>query len=398
MGDRSAEVRDDFVQFERGAMKIYLDYNATAPVRPEVRDAMTPILFGAPAEGSFGNASSVHWAGQRARKELEAARGSIARRMNRKASEIIFTSGGTEADNLALFGVMLHGSVKAKRLIVSAVEHPAVMSAAARLEELGVGVVRVPVDRGGVLDLDALDRALAEPAALVSVMAVNNETGVVSPVEEVIARAHARGARVHVDAVQAAGRIELPLDADLISLSGHKLGAPKGIGVLAARESLPLVSEIVGGPQERGHRAGTEPVALAVGMATALELAMDQREAEAARLSALVRRIDGCLRSLPGVELVGAPHRVANTTTAIFRGVEGDALLMALDLAGVAASSGSACSSGSLSPSHVLLAMGYGGAEALASVRFSLGWATTDSDIDRLLSVLPGVLEGVRSV
>jgi cysteine desulfurase len=378
-------------------VSVYLDYNATAPIRPEVRDAMLPILFGAPEEGRFGNASSIHWAGQRARKDLEAARSRIAQLLSRKPSEVVFTSGGTEADNLALFGVMMHGAVRAKRLVISAVEHPAVLAAAERCSELGIDVECVPVDREGRLDLDALDRALAKPTALVSVMAVNNETGVVSPIAEVIARAHARGARVHVDAVQAAGRIPLPLDADLISLSGHKLGAPKGIGLLAFRDDVPMLPEIVGGPQERGRRAGTEPVAQAVGMAKALELALERMESERARLSPWIAKIDDCLGKLSGIRIVGrSAERAFNTTTAVFAGVEGDSLLQALDLAGVAASSGSACSSGSLEPSHVLKALGYDDAEALSAVRFSLGWATREAEIERLLAVLPDALDQVR--
>jgi cysteine desulfurase len=361
---------------------IYLDYNASAPVRPEVRDAM--------AEVSFGNASSVHWAGQRARKELEAARTAIARRVARKPSEVIFTSGGTEADNLALLGV------RGDRVLISSVEHPAVLTAADRLRARGVEVELVPVDSEGRLDLFALDRALEKPTVLVSVMAVNNETGVISPIAEVIARSHARGARVHVDAVQAAGRIPLPLEADLIAMSGHKLGGPKGIGVLLVRDDLPLDSLITGGPQERGHRAGTEPVAGAVGMAKALEIALDRMDAERDRLAGLVARVDAGLGALPGARIVGrSAERVANTTTAVFEGVEGESLLQALDLAGIAASSGSACSSGSLEPSHVLKAMGYSDAEALSAVRFSLGWASGASDVDRLLSVLPEALKQV---
>ncbi len=378
--------------------RVYLDYNATAPVRPEVRDAMMPLLFADPAQGRFGNASSVHWAGQSARKELESARTQLSVLLNRKPSEIIFTSGGTESDNLAILGTVLHGSVTAKRLVISAVEHPAVLAAAQRAEELGIDVERVAVDSEGRLDLAALDRALEKPTTLVSVMAVNNETGVISPIAEVIARSHARGARVHVDAVQAAGRIALPLDADLISISGHKLGAPKGIGVLAFRDTMPLLEQIVGGPQERGRRAGTEPVAHAVGMAVALSLAIDRMNAENARLSPLVARIDACLTGLAGARVVGrSAERAANTTTAVFAGVEGESLLQLLDLAGIAASSGSACSSGSLEPSHVLTAMGFGAAEALAAVRFSLGWATTETDIERLVSLLPGALNQARS-
>lgn len=377
---------------------IYVDYNATTPVRPEVREAMVPLLFGGPEAGAFGNASSVHWAGQRARKQLESARTRVAEMLGRKPSEILFTRGGTEADNLALFGALRHRSVRRRRLITSAVEHPAVLAAATRLEEEGVEVVRVPVDREGLLDLELLDRALQEEAALVSVMAVNNETGVISPIDAVAARTKARGVLLHVDAVQAAGRTRIPIEADLITLSGHKLGGPKGVGVLAIREDIPLRPEIVGGPQERGKRAGTEDVAGAVGMAEALARALADEAVERLRLGRMIERLDQGLAALPGVQIVGrrAP-RVANTTCALFAGVEGEAVLQGLDLAGVAASSGSACSSGSLEPSHVLKAMGYWDAEALSAVRISLGWATAVEDVDRVLTVLPEVLHQVRS-
>jgi cysteine desulfurase len=378
--------------------RVYLDYNATAPVRPEVRDAMLPILFGDPEEGSFGNASSIHWAGQLARKHLEAARAKVAAILHRKPSEIGFTSGGTEADNLAILGPLLHPKIDRPRLIVSAVEHPAVLAAVDRAERCGAAVARIGVDRSGRLDLDALERALDAPATLVSVMAVNNETGVVHPIASVLALARARGVPVHVDAVQAAGRIPLPLDADIVTLSGHKLGAPKGIGVIARRESIPFEARLVGGPQERGLRAGTEPVASCVGFAEALSIATAEEAREAARLRPMIARIEALLDSLGGVEIVGRPSpRSPNTTTAVFSGVEGDALLQALDLDGVAASSGSACSSGSLEPSHVLAAMGFTEAEALGAVRFSLGWASKEADIGRLEAVLPAVLRRARA-
>jgi cysteine desulfurase len=375
--------------------RIYFDYNATAPVRAEVRRAIEPILFGDFLEGEFGNPSSIHWAGQKARKTLEAARTAVAKRLSRKPSEIIFTSGGSEADNLALFGVA------PRRLIISAVEHPAVIAAAARLEESGVETDRIGVDGEGRLDLDALDRALAgekKGPVLVSIMAVNNETGIIFPIDEVIRRAHARGAWVHVDAVQATGRVPLPLEADLYSLSGHKIGAPKGVGVLVKKEHVPLRPSIVGGPQERGHRAGTENVALAAAFALAFELALDCADAEQKRLLALRAKIDRAIESIPGARVLGRnTPRVANTTTAVFSGVDGDAILQALDLEGVAASSGSACSSGSLEPSHVLLAMGIPAEEALAAVRFSMGFLTSEAEVDRLVEVLPRVVDAVRN-
>jgi cysteine desulfurase len=279
--------------------RAYLDYNATAPIRPEVRRAVEPILFGETEAGDFGNPSSIHWAGQAARKRLEAARISVARAFGRKPSEVIFTSGGSEADNLALLGTAR------SRVAISAVEHPAVMEASRRLEQLGTSVERIPVDGSGSLDLDALDRALRAGLDLVSVMAANNETGILSPIGEVIRRAHGAGALVHVDAVQAVGRIPLPDDADLLTLSGHKLGGLKGTGALIAREHVPIEPSILGGPQERGRRAGTESVAGAVALSTALEIALAERPDQMARLAALRDRIDAALEAIPKTLILG---------------------------------------------------------------------------------------------
>jgi len=330
----------------------------------------------------FGNASSIHWAGREAKKHLEKARNSIAARTGRRPSEVIFTSGGSEADNLALT------AARNGRIIVSRIEHPAVLRPAANAE-------LIDVSPDGVIDLASLDRALETPAALVSVMAVNNETGVIQPIAEVIARAHARGALVHVDAVQAAGRIPLPLDADLISLSGHKLGAPKGVGALLGRTRVHLQPLIVGGAQERGMRAGTEPVAHAVALAAALDRALDHDDT--ARLRALQARLEAGLTAIEGVTIVGAKSpRVANTTLAAFTGIEAETLLHALDLEGIAASSGSACSSGSVEPSPVLLAMGMSRAQALSAVRFSTGWASTEADVDAVIAVLPRLVARAR--
>jgi cysteine desulfurase len=373
---------------------LYLDYNATAPLRPEVRRAIEPLLFG---DMSFGNASSIHWAGREAKKHLEAARKKVAELTARSPSQVIFTSGGSEADNLAIFGVT--AEAKERRMIISSVEHPAVLEAAARLSRSGIEVVRIPCDAEGRLDLAALDLELSFPTALVSIMAVNNETGVIHPIDEVVKRVrHAGSAVIHVDAVQAAGRVPLPIDADLITLSGHKLGAPKGVGALLTKPRVKLSPHVVGGPQERGLRAGTEPVALAAGFAAALEIAIENQPIESERLAKIRDRIDDGLRSFDDVRILGggAP-RVSNTTTALFAGVEAETLLHALDLEGVAASSGSACSSGSLEPSHVLLAMGIAPKDALSAVRFSLGWASEPSEAERLLEILPRVLDRARN-
>lgn len=377
--------------------RIYLDYNATTPVRPEVRDAVSPILFGDVTAGAWGNASSVHWAGQAARKALESARASVAARFGRKPSEVLFTSGGSEADNLALFGVFDHPRFAGGHLVISAVEHPAVRAAASRLEARGIEVVTVGVDGEGRLDLAALERA-AEGAAVVSVMALNNETGIVLPTDDVVRIAHAAGALVHVDAVQAAGKIALPVEADLIALSAHKLGGLKGVGALITRESIPLLPGIVGGPQERGKRAGTEHVAAAVSLATALELAETTREAEMTRLAGLRDRLEAAVGSIEGARILGAQAvRAANTSTVVFEDVDGEAILQGLDLEGIATSSGSACSSGSLEPSHVLVAMGIPARVALSSVRFSLGFFTTADEIEAVAAALPEIVMRART-
>ena len=377
--------------------RIYLDYNATSPVRPEVRAAVEPILFGDPGEGRFGNASSVHWAGQSARRQLESARAQVASRLGRSPSEIVFTSGGTEADNLALNGVL--SRAERPRLVLSAVEHPAVAACADRWRARGAEVVRVPVTPDGALDLDALDAALDPSPTLVSVMAVNNETGFVHDIAAVAERVHAAGARLHVDAVQAAGRLPLqPLaeQADLLVVSGHKLGGLPGAGVLALRADLPLTESMVGGPQERGRRAGTESVAAAVGLSAALERAEAERAEESARLGRLRDRLEGHLADLPGVRVLRGAPRVAPVVTALFEAVDGEVLLQALDLEGVAVSSGSACSSGSLEPSPVLLALGIGAELARSAVRFSLGRGTTEAEIDAVTALLPPLLARAR--
>lgn len=378
--------------------RIYLDYNATRPVRPEVRHAIEPILFASLEDGGFGNASSVHWAGQQARVHLEAARSRLAKQLLRRPSELVFTSGGTEADNLALDGV-LGGSPGRKRLIVSAVEHPAVMAAAMRWRDRGAEVELVSVQPDGALDLDALARALDPGADLVSLMAVNNETGFCFDLEAAAPMVKAAGARLHVDAVQAAGR--LPLEAiarlaDLLVLSAHKLGGPPGVGLLAVRESIRFDPALVGGPQERGRRAGTESVAAAVGLATAVELAEAEHEAENARLAPLRSELENALDELPGARVLRGAPRVAPVCCAVFEGVDGEVMLQALDLEGIAVSSGSACSSGSLEPSPVLLALGLDPALAQSAVRFSLGSATTEAEIQRVVALLPALLERAR--
>ena len=390
----------------RPSERVYLDYNATSPLRTEVRAEIEPILFGSLEQGAFGNPSSVHWAGQAARQLLEAARNRVARVLSRRPSDIIFTSGGTEADNLALSGFFESRDVRThpqRKLILSSVEHPAVEASAQYWAHHGVEIEKIPVSASGQLDLQAFDEAIhkcrgCEAATLVSVMAVNNETGIIHDLDEVRTRTQAANLRLHVDAVQAAGRLPAATwDADLVVLSGHKLGGLPGAGVLATRTDLPLEAKVVGGPQERGRRAGTESVAAAVSLAAGLELANTERETEMVRLGQLRDHLDSFLLSCPNTTVLNQAPRVKPVTTAVFGGLDGEVLLQALDLEGIAVSSGSACSSGSLEPSSVLTSMGIDAARARSAVRFSLGHQSSMEDIERVIEILPKVLERARS-
>jgi cysteine desulfurase len=320
--------------------------------------------------------------------------------------ELIFTSGGTEAAALAILG-MARAALEARpvglaplRVITSTVEHACVLAACEEVERLGVEVVRVGVDGEGRLDLAALDAALAPGALLCSVMAANNETGVLSPLAEVSARCRARGVPLHTDAVQLAGKGPLDVTAlgvDLLSLSAHKLRGPKGAGLLWVRKGLKLRPLIAGGHQERGRRGGTENALGAVGLGAALELAERDRAEVAPRVAALRDRLEACVRGIPGARVVGAgAERAGNTLCAVFEGCEGETLLAALDLAGIAVSTGSACSSGTLEASHVLLAMGISRALARGAVRFSLWSGNTEAEVEQVCALLPGLVGRVR--
>jgi cysteine desulfurase len=362
---------------------IYLDANATTPLHPAVLAAMMPALGGV-----FANPSSVHKPGQDARSLVDGAREQCARALGCPVREIVFTSGGTESDLLAVRGLAKEGS----KVVISAVEHPAVPGACQ-----GRAVVRVPVDGSGQLDLAALDDALPG-AAICSIMAVNNETGVISPLAQVAELCRQHGVPLHSDAVQAAGKMPLPLEhVDLLSISAHKIGGPKGAGLLWARSGVPLRPIQAGGHQERGRRGGTENVAGIVGLGEALERATAALGEESARLAALRDLLQAAAESIPGSRVAGrgAP-RVCNTLNVVFEGCEGETLLTALDLAGVAVSTGSACSSGTLEPSPVLLAMGYSTALARSAIRFSLWSGTTAHDIEEVCRVLPEVVERCR--
>jgi len=361
--------------------RIYLDHNATTPVDPRVLEAMLPAL----REG-FGNASSLHWFGQQARAALDDARAEIARLIGANPAEVVFTSSGTEADNLALRGAAGIARPPRRGIVYSAIEHHAVMNTAKSLAEEGWPVASVRATADGTVDLDDLAAKVDETTALVAVMFANNETGVIQPVKDVVTLAHARGALVHCDAVQAAGKVPIDvraLDVDLLALSGHKIYAPKGVGVLYVKRGTRLRPWVRGGSQERNRRAGTENIPGIVGMGRAAASAREELGAETLRLAALRDRLEERLLAIPGTRRNGTGPRVANTTNVSFDGIEAESLLMALDLAGVAVSTGAACAAGAVEPSHVLRAMSIPTERVQGSVRFSLGRSTREADVDR---------------
>ena len=374
---------------------VYLDHAASAPPRPEVREAMLPYLG-----ERFGNPSSIHAFGRALRAALEDARARLAAVLGASPGEIAFTHAGTEADNLAVIG-----RARAERgaaVACSAVEHKAVLYAAKAAAAEGAPLRIIPVDGDGVVRLDALREALIERPAIVSVMWTNNEVGVLQPVDEVARLCAEAGAVFHSDAVQALGKVPVRVDrvpVGLLSFSAHKLGGPKGIGALYVRRGTRLEPLLHGGGQERGLRPGTEDVAAAVGFAVAAEVAEAEREREMARLGALRDRLEAGLRErIPELVVNGAgAPRLATISNVSVPGADPEALLMSLDLEGIAASSGSACSSGAVEPSHVLTAMGIAPEAAGPSVRFSLGRTTTEADIARVLEVFPAIVERVRA-
>ena len=381
----------------REAMRIYLDHNATTPPAPEVVEAV-----GRAMGGIFGNPSSVHAFGQEARAALEQARAEVAGLIGAGASEIVLTGGGTEADNFALRGVAnaLEASDR-REIITTAIEHEAVLNTGRALSRRGWTLTLLPVDASGIVAPEALEAAISERTALVSVMHANNEIGTVQPVEPLARIARAHGAVMHTDAVQSVGKIPVDVHAlgvDLLSLSGHKFYGPKGTGALWIRRGTRLGPVLTGGRQERNRRAGTENLPGAVGLGVASGLARRKLPAEADRLRELRDRLEqGILDRVPGAAVNGAPEpRVPNTTNISFDRIEAESLLIALDLEGIAVSTGSACSSGTLEPSHVLKAMGLGPSRAQSSLRFSLGAVNTHEDIERVLEVLPGAVEKLR--
>ena len=380
---------------------VYLDHAATTPVRAEVLEAMLPYL----GEQAFGNPSSSHRFGRAARAGLEQARREVAQATGAEPNQVIFTSGGTEADNLGIVGAALAARDRGRTMcaVVCATEHKAILAAAHAVCHLGGQEVVLPVDAGGRVDLDALDRALADRPAVVSIMWVNNEVGTVQPVAEIAARCHAAGVVFHTDAVQAFGKVPLSvgeLPCTLLTISGHKIGAPKGIGALIVRDRKAVEAIIHGGGQQYGIRPGTENVAGAVALGRAAALAAQEQAAESARLRRLRDDLAGRLKaSIADVTVNGeAGERAPHVLNVSFAGADSEALLMHLDLAGVAASSGSACSTGSVEPSHVLVAMGVPRELALGAIRFSFGHGTTAADVERVAEVMPGVVTKVRKL
>jgi cysteine desulfurase len=388
--------------------RVYLDFNATTPVEPEVLDAMLPYF-----SVEFGNAASIHTPGQRARAAVETAREQVASLIGARPPEIVFTSGGTESDNHAIFGILaspvaqqnlaVSSTRTARHLITTTIEHEAVLNVCQALEKEGVAVTYLPVDRSGVVDVDHLRAAIRPETVLITVMHANNEIGTVQPLEEIGRIAKEADIYLHTDAVQSAGKIPIDvnsLQVDLLSLSGHKLYAPKGIGALYVRGRTRLRQFLYGGHHQRGFRPGTENVAGIVGLGKAAEIARHSLADDATRIALLRDKLQqGLLERVPQsrVNAAAAP-RTPNTTNLVFPGVEGEALLIALDLKGLACSTGAACSSGAVEPSHVLTAIGLAPEEARASLRFSLGRHTTLADIDFALSVIPAAVAQLRDL
>jgi cysteine desulfurase len=380
-------------------MRIYLDHNATTPPAEAVVEAVTRAM-----RDLVGNGSSVHSFGQQAKGAIDGARTSVAALVGGDPAEIVFTAGGTESINLAIRGAAEALEPTGRRgIVVSGIEHEAVLQTSRALARRGWTLTVVPVESNGVVSPEAVREALSDTTALVSVMHANNEVGTIQPVASIAALAHERGALMHTDAVQSAGKIPVSaraLGVDLLSISAHKFYGPKGIGALWVRRGLRLTPQMTGGRQERSRRAGTENVPALVGLGVAARLALAALDAYQLRMGALRDRLEsGVLRGVPHTAVNGTPgERVPNTTNISFERVEAESLLIALDLEGIAVSTGSACSSGTLEPSHVLKAMGLGSARAQSSLRFSLGAANTEAEIERVVTVLPGLVQKLRAL
>jgi cysteine desulfurase len=378
--------------------RIYIDHNATTPLREEVLQAMLPYLC-----EEYGNASSLHHFGIQARRAVERARESVAAALGAQPREIIFTGCGTESDNQAIKGVAYANRDRGNHIITSRVEHKAVLQTCQYLEKHGFHVTYLPVDAYGVVSPDSVAQAITDRTVLVSVMFANNEVGTIQPIAEIARVCRERGVPFHTDAVQAVGK--LPMDVkelgiDLLSLSAHKFYGPKGVGALVVRKGVKIDPLLHGGHQERGLRAATENVAGIVGAARALELRLDEMAVVAQRMSALRERLhEGIVSQIDHAYLNGHPtERLPGTLSMCFDYIEGEAIIMGLDLEGIAVSSGSACTSASLEPSHVLLAMGVHPGVAQGSIRFSLGRGNTEADVDTVLEKLPPIVERLRAM
>ena len=383
-------------------MRVYFDYNATTPLTPEVIEAVVSAT-----RHQFGNASSVHHFGQQAKALLDDARSSVAALLNGDPSEVVFTSGGTEADNLAIRGAAeINDALEPtgrRHLIASAIEHEAVLNTLKALARRGWRTTLLPVDQTGVVSPDRLRELITDDTALVSVMHANNEIGTIQPVAELARIAHEHGALMHTDAVQSTGKIPVDVRAlgvDMLSVSAHKFNGPKGAGALWVKRGTRMLPILTGGKHERSRRAGTENVPALAGLGVAARLAIAKMAGESGRVGALRDRLEaGILRGVPGTMVNGAPQlRVPNTTNISFDRVEAESLLIALDLDGIAVSTGSACSSGTLEPSHVLRAMGFQAHRTQNSLRFSLGLFSTEEEVDRVIEVLPRLVDKLRGL
>lgn len=382
--------------------RIYLDYNATTPLKPQVYEAMVPYF-----KELYGNPSSIHWAGQAGKEALMVAREKVANLFHVDPQEVVFTSGGTEANNLALKGVFgvfqKKWQKKGRHIITTQVEHKSILECCDYLKKQGAEISYISVHPNGQIHLEELKAQIRPDTILISVQAANNETGVLMPLKEISDIAQAHNILFHVDAVQMAGKKALFLDElpmDLVSISSHKIYGPKGAGALIIRRALKLEALLHGGNQERKRRGGTENVPAIVGFGTACEWAQKESASEAQRLEELRNKLEeGIFATIPEAVIHGKDSpRVSNTLNVSFKGLEAEGLLLNLDLKGIATSSGSACSSGSLDPSHVLLAMGVSPENALSSIRFSLGYQTQKEDIEFVLEVLPEMVQRLRSL
>ena len=378
--------------------RVYLDYNATTPVAPEVLAAMLPYFC-----VEYGNASSIHTFGQRARGAVEEARESVAALLGAHPTEIMFSSGGTESNNHAIFGVVGAASGSSKHVITSAVEHSAVLDPCRALEKQGVAVTFLPVDGEGLVNPEDVRRAIRSETVLITIMLANNELGTIEPIAEIGKIAAEAHVTLHTDAIQAAGKIPIDvakLGVHLLSISAHKLYGPKGVGALYVRKGTHLEPLLYGGHSERDRRPGTEDVTSITGLGKAADLALTHMKAEGRRIAALRDRLEnGLLERIPHARVNGSrAQRVPNTTNLTLPFIEGEAMVIALDLRGLSCSTGAACSSGAVEPSHVLLAIGLAPEDARASLRLSLGQQTTDEEIDFALETIPPVIERLRQM